>query len=101
VVDADGLAQVLSQFARTMGTDFLIQTILDELVQQIVEVLPITGAGVTVISTGLAPQYLAASDEVSLDCVRLRATAVEVRAGPVLDGVRDGSGGGGGRPERR
>ena len=37
------LSDVLSEFARTMVTDFPIQGILDHLVQRIVEILPITG----------------------------------------------------------
>ncbi len=40
------LARVLVGFAHTLGTDFSIQKILDHLVLRIVEILPITGAGV-------------------------------------------------------
>jgi hypothetical protein len=47
------LSSVLSEFARTMLTDFPIQSILDHLVQRIVDVLPITGAGVTLIEPHL------------------------------------------------
>ena len=36
------LSDVLSEFARTLVTDFPIQAILDQLVERIVEVLPIT-----------------------------------------------------------
>ncbi len=56
------LSSVLSEFARTMLTDFPIQAILDHLVQRIVYVLPITGAGVTLITPSLRPEYAAASD---------------------------------------
>lgn len=56
------LSVVLREFARTMVTDFPIQGILDRLVERIVEVLPITGAGVTLISPGGSPRYVAASD---------------------------------------
>lgn len=38
---------MLSEFARTTVTDFPIQQILDHLVRRIVDVLPITAAGVT------------------------------------------------------
>ena len=41
------LAEVLSEFARTLVTNFSIQEILDHLVVRIVDVLPITGAGVS------------------------------------------------------
>ena len=47
------LSEVLSEFARTMVTDFPIQGILDHLVERIVDVLPITAAGVTLISPGI------------------------------------------------
>jgi len=57
------LSDVLSEFARTLVTDFPIQAILDHLVVRIVDVLPISAAGVTLISPGSAPRYIAASDE--------------------------------------
>lgn len=60
MVNEDKLSSVLSEFARTLITDFPIQRILDHLVERIVEVLPITSAGVTLISAGLAPHYVAA-----------------------------------------
>ena len=40
------LADILSEFAHTMLTDFPIQRILDHLVQRIVEMMPVDGAGV-------------------------------------------------------
>jgi hypothetical protein len=46
------LSSVLGEFARTLLTDFPIQTILDHLVVRIVDVLPITSAGVTLIVPG-------------------------------------------------
>lgn len=49
MVEGD-LSEVLSEFARTMLTDFPIQGILDHLVKRIVEVMPITAAGVTLIT---------------------------------------------------
>jgi diguanylate cyclase (GGDEF)-like protein len=60
------LSAVLSHFARTMLTDFPIQGILDQLVRRIVEMLPITGAGVTLISESTSPHYVAASDGAAL-----------------------------------
>ena len=66
MVHGDKLAAVLSDFARTMVTDFPIQAILDHLVERIVEILPVTAAGVTLISAGMAPRYIAASDESAL-----------------------------------
>ena len=40
------LSEVLSEFARTMATDFPIQAILDHLITRTVEMLPITAASV-------------------------------------------------------
>jgi diguanylate cyclase (GGDEF)-like protein len=56
------LSEVLSDFARTMITDFPIESILDRLVSRIVDVLPVTAAGVTLIAPGADPQYIAASN---------------------------------------
>ena len=60
------LANVLSEFARTLLTDFPIRAILDHLVLRIVDILPVTSAGVTLISDSTAPRYVAASDESAL-----------------------------------
>ena len=56
------LSVVLGEFALTMVTDFPVQAILERLVGRIVEMLPITGAGVTLISPSTQPRYIAASD---------------------------------------
>jgi diguanylate cyclase (GGDEF)-like protein len=81
VVDEGKLSAVLSDFARTLATDFPIQRILDHLVGRIVEILPITAAGVTLISAGNAPQYIAASDESAMLFERLQT---ELRDGPCM-----------------
>ena len=75
------LSDVLSEFARTMVTDFPIQRILDRLVDRIVEILPITGAGVTLITPGADPHYVAASDESALRYEKLQT---ELGEGPCL-----------------
>jgi hypothetical protein len=62
----DNLSSVLSEFARTMVTDFPIQGILDHLVQRIVDVLPITAAGVTLITPQSNLRYLAPSNSSAL-----------------------------------
>jgi diguanylate cyclase (GGDEF)-like protein len=81
VVHEDKLSAVLSEFARTLATDFPIQGILDHLVERIVEVLPITAAGVTLISAGKAPRFIAASDGYALRFERLQT---EICEGPCL-----------------
>ena len=73
------LSDVLCEFARTMVTDFPIQAILDHLVVRIVDVLPITAAGVTLISPRSSPHYVAASDEAALRFEELQS---EVGEGP-------------------
>jgi len=81
------LVDVLSEFARTVATDFPIQAILDHLVQRIVEVLPIDGAGVTLISAGDEPHEVAASDPVAL---RYEHLQTELAEGPCVVAHGDG-----------
>jgi diguanylate cyclase (GGDEF)-like protein len=75
------LSSILSEFARTMLTDFPIQSILEHLVARIVDALPITGAGVTIIDPPLAPRYVAASDPSALAIEKLQT---ELGEGPCL-----------------
>jgi GGDEF domain-containing protein len=77
----DQLAAMLSDFARTVITDFPIQCILDHLVDRIVEILPVSAAGITLISPGKAPLYVAASDESAL---RFEKLQTELSEGPCL-----------------
>ena len=87
VVNDDKLSAVLSEFARTMIPDFPIQGILDHLITRIVEVLPVSSAGVTLISSELTPRYVAASDESALRFERLQT---EMRQGPCLSAYVSG-----------
>jgi diguanylate cyclase (GGDEF)-like protein len=77
----EDLTDVLREFARTMVTDFPIQGILDHLVKRIVEILPVTGAGVTLISPTLQPRYVAASNASAHAYERLQT---ELGEGPCL-----------------
>ncbi len=81
------LSEVLSEFARTMVTDFPIQAILDHLVVRIVDVLPIDAAGVTLISADSAPRYVAASD---VSALRFEELQTEVGEGPCLAAYQTG-----------
>jgi diguanylate cyclase (GGDEF)-like protein len=81
MVHEDTLSSVLADFARTMITDFPIQKILNTLVERMVEVLAVSGAGVTLISPGLAPRYVAASDAAALQFEQLQT---ELGEGPCL-----------------
>jgi diguanylate cyclase (GGDEF)-like protein len=71
------LSEILSDFARTMLTDFPIQSILQELVRRIVELMEITGAGVTLISETTSPHYVAASDGAALKFEKLQSVLDE------------------------
>lgn len=69
----DHLSDVLSEFARTLATDFPIQGILDHLVTRIVDVLPIDAAGVTLMSPTAQPRFIAASDEHAMRFEKLQS----------------------------
>jgi diguanylate cyclase (GGDEF)-like protein len=82
------LSDVLSEFASTMLTEFPIQGILDHLVRRIVDVMPITAAGVTLISPGIRPRYVAASDALAL---RFEQLQTELGEGPCVEAYRTGT----------
>ncbi len=81
MVEEEQLSAVLSEFAGTLVTDFPIQGILDHLVQRIVEVMPITAAGVTLIAPGRAPRFVAASNDAAL---RFEQLQTEIGEGPCV-----------------
>ncbi|MGH8869433.1 MAG: putative bifunctional diguanylate cyclase/phosphodiesterase [Actinomycetes bacterium] len=87
MVDQQKLTSVLGEFARTLVTDFPIQGILDHLVERMVEVLPVTSAGVTLISPGLKPRYIAASHD---DALRFESLQTELGEGPCLAAYETG-----------
>ncbi|MEO6469569.1 MAG: EAL domain-containing protein [Acidimicrobiia bacterium] len=75
-----GLEQVGERAQRVradVGDGLFDPAILDHLVVRIVEVLPITSAGVTLIAPGAYPEYVSASDE---DALRLPGFAASVSA---------------------
>ena len=77
----DRLSDVLSEFARTLITDFPIQGILDHLVGRIVDLLPVDAAGVSLISATTHPRFIAGSDESAVRYERLQTALGE---GPCL-----------------
>ena len=81
VVAEDRLSDVLSEFARTLATDFPILGILEHLVHRIVDVLPVDAAGVTLITGAAEPHLIAASDDSALRFERLQS---ELAEGPCL-----------------
>ncbi len=84
---SENLSDVLSEFARTMLTDFPIQRILDHLVKRIVDIMPVSAAGVTLISPGFEPRYVAASNPSALRYEKLQS---EVGEGPCLEAYHTG-----------
>jgi diguanylate cyclase (GGDEF)-like protein/PAS domain S-box-containing protein len=71
-----------------MVTDFPIQGILDQLVLRIVDVLPITAAGVTLISPGAVPRYVAASSDAAL---RFERFQTDLDEGPCVLAYQTGT----------
>jgi diguanylate cyclase (GGDEF)-like protein len=80
-MDSEALSDVLSEFARTMLLNFPIDGILDHLVKRIVDVVPVSAAGVTLIAPGLEPRYVAASNAAALRYEKLQT---ELGEGPCL-----------------
>jgi diguanylate cyclase (GGDEF)-like protein len=79
------LSGLLSEFARIMVAEFSIQAILDHLVQQIVDVLPITAAGVSLIDPKLEPRYVAASND---SAMHFEGLQTELGEGPCVAAYR-------------
>ncbi len=79
MVDEGKLSHVLCDLARTMITESPIQGIADRLAKCIVEVLPVTSAGVTLIVPETACRYIAASDESALRYEQLQS---DIQDGP-------------------
>jgi diguanylate cyclase (GGDEF)-like protein/PAS domain S-box-containing protein len=87
VTTVEQLSDVLSEFARTIAMDFPIRATLDRLVKRIVDVLPITAAGVTLISPDADPRSVAASDE---SAFRFEKLQTELGEGPCLEAYYTG-----------
>ena len=81
MVTENRLSGVLSEFARTLVTDFPIQGILDHLVLRIVDILPIEAAGVSLISPTTHPRFIAGSDE---SAVRYEHLQTALGEGPCI-----------------
>ena len=81
MVQQEKLSAVLIEFAHTLVTDLPIQSIVDRLVVRMVDVLDVTAAGVTLITSDEAPHYVAASSAGALELQRLQTG---LRQGPCL-----------------
>jgi len=81
------LSTVLSEFACTLVTGTPSQAILDRLIARIVEMLPVTGAGVTLLSPGTGPHLVAASSEAAMRFQQLQTSTGE---GPCVTAYETG-----------
>jgi diguanylate cyclase (GGDEF)-like protein len=81
------LADLLADFAHNLGRDFRIQEILDHLVQRVVDVLSVTGAGVMLMGDADELHFAAASNEGILEIETLQN---ELGEGPCLEAYRSG-----------
>lgn len=87
-MDEQRLSAVLVEFAHTLTTDFSLQGTLDHLVERVVEVLPVTGAGVLLMDNeGRDHHFVAATDDVIR---RIETLQLELGEGPCLQAYRTG-----------
>jgi diguanylate cyclase (GGDEF)-like protein len=78
---------VLVEFAHTLGTDFSLADILDRLVRRVVDVLPVTGAGVMLMETDGELHFVAASNST---IHQIEALQREYNEGPCIESFRTG-----------
>jgi diguanylate cyclase (GGDEF)-like protein len=81
------LADVLVEFAHTLGTDFSLDAILDRLVLHAVDLLHVTGAGVMLMEPDAELHFVAASNETIHEIESLQR---EFDEGPCLEAYRTG-----------
>ena len=86
-MDEKRLTAVLVEFARTLTADFSIQTILDRLVERVVDVIPVDGAGVLLMDSDVEHHFVAASDDAILGIESLQ---MDLQEGPCLVAYRTG-----------
>ena len=77
---------MLAEFAHRLGTNFSIQKILDHLVRRVVDILPVTGAGVMLMGEAQV-HFIAASNAMVL---RIEGLQNELGEGPCLEAYRTG-----------
>lgn len=75
------LTQVLVDLAHVLGTDFSIQVILDHLVDRILDVLPVNGAGVMLMGDDGGLHFVASTDDTIR---RIEVLQNELNEGPCL-----------------
>lgn len=75
------LLDILVRFATTLTADFSIQDVLDHLVEQIVDLLPVTGAGVLLMDGDTNHHFVSATDQ---KLRRIEGMQVRLGEGPCL-----------------
>ena len=75
------LLDILVRFATTLTADFSIQDVLDHLVEQIVDLLPVTGAGVLLMDGDADHHFVSATDQ---KIRRIEGLQVRLGEGPCL-----------------
>ncbi|MEX2504176.1 MAG: sensor domain-containing diguanylate cyclase [Egicoccus sp.] len=75
------LLRILVEFATTLTGNFSIQDILDRLTEQIVGLLPVTGAGVLLMDGGGGHHFVSATDN---QLRRIEGLQVDLGEGPCL-----------------
>ena len=86
-MDEQRLAAVLAEFAQTLVRRFSIQDILDHFVEQVAEVLHVTGAGVVLIGPDRELHFVATTDSRIRTIQNLQ---IELGEGPCLTAYRTG-----------
>jgi transcriptional regulator with GAF, ATPase, and Fis domain len=87
MVDQELLAEVLADFARNLVRGYQVTDILYTLCDSVVDVLPITGAGVMLEDADGSLRFVAATDEVVREIETLQ---IELGEGPCLAAYRTG-----------
>lgn len=86
-MDEQRLTTVLVDFARTLTADFSIQKILDHLADRVVEVIPVSGAGVLLMASDTEHHFAAASDDTIL---AIESLQMQLQEGPCLQAYHTG-----------
>ena len=82
------LAHLLGEVAGTLVADFSLESALGRLTERALDIVPVSGAGVTLIASGVDPLPLAASDDRALHLEDLQTTLHE---GPCLAAWESGA----------
>ncbi len=84
-MDQEQLLAILVRFATTLTADFSIQDVLDQLADRVVDLLPVTGAGVLLMDGASQHHFIATTDE---RIRRIEGLQVTLGEGPCLTAFR-------------